>query len=431
MPGFEAAHLFGCVRFTLDVWERYLGQPLAWHFRDHYERLEISILPTWNNAQFGYGFLEVGSQFETDGSVLPFSLDFDIIAHEVGHAIILQRARRAGPGHGIPRICRLPGSLLRLRVADRRHAFPVGHRPCARSRRAAISISPIASRAFRNFRRIARYGRRTTQRTMAEFVHGWKNEHDLSEPLTGAIFDILVDIFHESLVARGLISPEVEESCRSRRGRSGRPERRCRTPSTALSRAGPTASARRCSMRATSSGCISPRRYGLSVPTFWTMAMSRRRCSPSTGRDGGTLRRLIDRNFRRRGIGILHAGPRFEPSAATACRRGARSSRVTTAASADELSREIHACEEPVGGANFTRRCFEMAKPPVGIRESILNVSAVYLFGRLVSDLQVVGGKRSRRRCQAAAQRRQQFPERSAPKQCGWSGADLCILLRG
>lgn len=34
-----------------------------------------------------------------------------------------------------------------------------------------------------------------------------------------------------------------------------------------------------------------------------------------------------------------------------------------------------------------------MAKipPPVAVRESILNVSAVYLFGRVVSDLQVVG----------------------------------------
>jgi uncharacterized membrane protein YgcG len=32
-----------------------------------------------------------------------------------------------------------------------------------------------------------------------------------------------------------------------------------------------------------------------------------------------------------------------------------------------------------------------MAKKPGGVRESILSISAVYLFGRLVSDLQVVG----------------------------------------
>ena len=62
MPGFEAAHIFGCVRFTLDVWEGYIGQPLVWHFRDHADRLEISLLPEWDNAQYGYGFLEAGSQ---------------------------------------------------------------------------------------------------------------------------------------------------------------------------------------------------------------------------------------------------------------------------------------------------------------------------------------------------------------------------------
>ncbi len=88
MPGFEAAHAFGSARFTLDVWEKYLGQPLQWHFRDDFDRLEISILPQWDNAQYGYGFLEIGSQFEADGSILPFTLDFDVIAHEVGHAFI-------------------------------------------------------------------------------------------------------------------------------------------------------------------------------------------------------------------------------------------------------------------------------------------------------------------------------------------------------
>ena len=56
--------------------------------REHFEKLEISILPHWDNAQYGYGFLEIGSQFEKDGSVLPFTLDFDVIAHEVGHAFI-------------------------------------------------------------------------------------------------------------------------------------------------------------------------------------------------------------------------------------------------------------------------------------------------------------------------------------------------------
>jgi hypothetical protein len=40
---------------------------------------------------------------------------------------------------------------------------------------------------------------------MWEFAAGWDDEHDLSQPLTGALFDTLVDIFQEILVDRGII----------------------------------------------------------------------------------------------------------------------------------------------------------------------------------------------------------------------------------
>jgi hypothetical protein len=46
---------------------------------------------------------------------------------------------------------------------------------------------------------------------MSEFVHGWSSEHRLSQPLTGAMFDILVDVFHERLLLHGLISPQMED----------------------------------------------------------------------------------------------------------------------------------------------------------------------------------------------------------------------------
>ena len=47
--------------------------------------------------------------------------------------------------------------------------------------------------------------------SLAAFADGWREEHDLSLPLTGAMFDIWIDIFHESLLDRRLISPEVED----------------------------------------------------------------------------------------------------------------------------------------------------------------------------------------------------------------------------
>ncbi len=49
---------------------------------------------------------------------------------------------------------------------------------------------------------------------MSDFAAGWVDEHALSQPLTGAVFDILVDIFQEMLVDRGLIPRDVAEATR-------------------------------------------------------------------------------------------------------------------------------------------------------------------------------------------------------------------------
>jgi len=78
---------FGTVRFVLDIWEGYFGRAINWHFAQHYDRLELTIFPALNNAQTGYGFIEVGG-YRENGTYQPFSLNFDIIAHEVGHLII-------------------------------------------------------------------------------------------------------------------------------------------------------------------------------------------------------------------------------------------------------------------------------------------------------------------------------------------------------
>jgi hypothetical protein len=48
-------------------------------------------------------------------------------------------------------------------------------------------------------------------RVLSDFVRGWTDEHDLAQPLTGAMFDILVDVYHERLLLRGLITPQMED----------------------------------------------------------------------------------------------------------------------------------------------------------------------------------------------------------------------------
>jgi len=47
--------------------------------------------------------------------------------------------------------------------------------------------------------------------TLYDFADGWVYEHELSKVMTGALFDIWVDVFHETLLQKGVISSELED----------------------------------------------------------------------------------------------------------------------------------------------------------------------------------------------------------------------------
>lgn len=205
---FEAAHLFGCTRFTLDVWERYFDHQIDWHFRDDYDRLELSILPEVDNAFMGWGFLETGG-IESDGKYSAFFLNFDVIAHEVGHGIIYQEI-------GMP-------------PEDGGNAEYLGFHESAGdvvSMIAALHFDSVVDRLLEStsgnlytMNRLNRFAETSHHQqirlaandyVMSDFADGWDDEHDLGEPLTAAVYDILIDLFHEQLVNHGLISPDFE-----------------------------------------------------------------------------------------------------------------------------------------------------------------------------------------------------------------------------
>ncbi len=207
---FEAAHLFGTVRFVLDIWEGFFGREIPWHFAEEYDRLELSILPSLRNAIIGWGFLETGVVKSKEGIPRNFSLNFDVIAHEVGHAIIY--------------------SMVGLPSPEENNAEYFGFHESAADLAALIAslhfdsvVDTILSRTSGNLYTVnklsqfAELGQNdqirmaANSRVMSEFADGWTKEHHLSEPLTGAIFDILVDIFHENLIDRGILPPELED----------------------------------------------------------------------------------------------------------------------------------------------------------------------------------------------------------------------------
>lgn len=306
MPGFEAAHVFGCVRFTLDVWEGYLGQRLLWHFRDHCPRLEISILPEWDNAQYGYGFLEIGSQFEKDGRVLPFSLDFDVVAHEVGHAIIFSVLGVPSPGTEYPEYLGFQEAF-----SDCVSLIAAMHFPSV-----IESVLIETNGNLQRANRLARFSEfsphrqirsASNDRTMADFIHCWKDEHELSQPLTGAIFDILVDIFHEGLVARGILPRDVETLADIAEFDP--------TAESTVQHAFDRAFARN------SDGFVEALLDARNTvgsylaQTLWALApdfldygdVARTVLAVDSEKSGGRFTRIISENFRNRAIGVLHA----------------------------------------------------------------------------------------------------------------------------
>lgn len=208
-PGFDAAHLFGTVRFTLDVWEAYLGAPVKWHFRDRFERLELAILDGWANAHMGFGYIETGSRLNSEGRVIDYSLNFDVIAHEVGHALLVALT---GPfKRGV-----VSGDFEAFHEASSDWVALITSLHFESTRRELLDNT---SGNLDTFNRFSRFGEisgsdqirlANNEQIMDDYVRGWASEHFLAKPLIGALFDIFVDIYHEYLLEAGGVSPALE-----------------------------------------------------------------------------------------------------------------------------------------------------------------------------------------------------------------------------
>ena len=110
------------------------------------------------------------------------------------------------------RVLRLPRGGGRSRSPDRERCTSIPCSTiCSSTTSGNLYTLQRAEPVRRAVGRTSRSGSPSNDVHLSTFADGWTDEHDLSVPLTGAMFDILVDIFHELLVARGLISPQVEE----------------------------------------------------------------------------------------------------------------------------------------------------------------------------------------------------------------------------
>ncbi len=216
-PAFRAAHMYGTVRRVLDIWEGYLDRRIEWHFRGVFDRLELVPYVEWENAQAGFGFIETGYGRDERGERHLHCLNFDVLAHELGHILVYSevgtpaRGRETAEYFGFHESA---GDLVAL-VCALHFDKVVDHvlRRAAGNLYNLTELSRIGELSETKQIRVADNPLRMSDvadvSTPVELLCQ-PERHQLAQPLTGAIFDILVDIYQQNLVEAGLISAELD-----------------------------------------------------------------------------------------------------------------------------------------------------------------------------------------------------------------------------
>lgn len=199
---FRAAHLYAGVRRTLDIWEAYLGHEIRWHFAPTYRRMELVPFVDWRNAHSGFGFIETGYGRTTGGAIKPFDLNFDVIAHEIGHSILFSLlGSPSSPSADYLGFSEASADLLAL-IAVLHFDTVVDHL-MATTRGNLYTLNELNRLAELSKAEQIRVV--ITDVKMSQFARGWSDGHAISLPLSGAIFDILIEVYLRRLVRHGLI----------------------------------------------------------------------------------------------------------------------------------------------------------------------------------------------------------------------------------
>jgi hypothetical protein len=222
-PEFLAAHLYGTVRHTLDIWEFYLGRKVVWWHAPRIPRLELIPFVQWQNAHSGPGFIEMGEKPSHSGREQPFCLNFDVVAHETGHAIMFSMIGVPAEGDVSEPFLAFHESFSDLIALIGVMEIPSVTRRLLTQTAGNLYVLNIVNRigAYSDTEQV-RLASNT--HTMADSIGlhmapdgSWndptgqhRNQHAIAEPLTGAVFDCLVELYQDGLAARGLIQPEMD-----------------------------------------------------------------------------------------------------------------------------------------------------------------------------------------------------------------------------
>jgi len=214
---FSAAMVYAVVRTTLSVWRHFFKvDAIPWHFtRDAGPVLQVHPRVQCANGWSGNGFLEFGFPFFPDRRYR-FCENFEVVAHETGHLImksmvgtmpddeksLQHRAHEEAAADLIALVTTLHFESVIAHVLRETAGFLYGDNLLSRFGEWGRGPTALPRRSFNDA-------------TMASVrAQDPLTKHALSSPFTGAVYDVLVGIFVQRLVARDAITQELAARCR-------------------------------------------------------------------------------------------------------------------------------------------------------------------------------------------------------------------------
>jgi hypothetical protein len=203
---FSNTTMYATIRFVLDILESYL-KPIKWV--GGFKKLELIPYINWNNAHSGLGFIEFGFAQGSDGNIdktKPYCENFDVLSHELGHNVIFSVV-------GFPDIGKETKEFWGFHESAGDLVSIIS----------SLHFDTMVDKLLRNtkgnlfsFNILSDVGEVSKSKSIRHAFNNYKmsnvdqnRPHDLSEPLTGAFFDILVEVYQLYLVEDRLISEDL------------------------------------------------------------------------------------------------------------------------------------------------------------------------------------------------------------------------------
>ena len=220
---FSAAMAFAVVRLTLEVWQHFLQRPVSWHFAATAGPvLQVHPRVGTANAWSGDGYLEFGYPDWDWTTSDPFAENLEVIAHETGHLIMKavigtlpdderslhHRAHEEAAADLVALVVALHFDSVIAHVLRQTHGYLYADCVLSRVGEWGTGGDDVARNAF-------------NEATLASVRAdpAALNKHTLSAPFTGAVYDLLVELFVDHLVAAGAIPRALADACHHEPGR--------------------------------------------------------------------------------------------------------------------------------------------------------------------------------------------------------------------